>query len=550
MANRKITLNEEQKQQFFSDAAALLAPFITMGHSYPEQDLLHTIEQAAQEVQEPIEREYSSRIIPGSADFDFSEYMNAIKEAGGLDALFEEASNRSYNDAINTNIAGLRELGAAMAKAAEYATENAKSISSGLSDITETAKKALTGINAIVNSDWFKTLKEATLSVNTFIQENSEFFAALAKGAAELESLVPYIQMELDGSPKYGGMTIEDVLECIGTDGTAGNIVVEGILEKAKQRQAEYDAAANTVAEIEQAAEELPRIIANPTENINFPLDKPNSVIWNLLASAEKNGQMRLNINTSKKGSKQDALILYSISFDELETGVSITKRLTAFDKLCYIAAGAIWNAGNEITTPTQIYYVMGNSKKPSAEDIRKINDSLTKMGIGRIYVDNEQEIKTAKGYAHFRYDGQLLPFERVNAYINGQLTDSAIHFFREPPLISFARERKQITTFSRKLLESPISKTDANLRLQDYLLEQIGHMKDPKNPRNNVILLETIYKKCEITSTKQKQRAPEKIEKFLAHFKKCEWIKDYKLSADKVEIFFPKTTGETPQKK
>ena len=177
MANKKIMLNEEQKRLFFSDAADLLAPFITMGHQYPEQDLLRMIEQATQEVQEPTEREYSSHIIPGSPDFDFAEYLQAINEAGGLYSLFEEASNRSYNNAINANIAGLRELGAAMAKAAEYMTENAQTAAKGINDIAETAKKALTGINAIVNSEWFKTIKEATISVNNFIQENKDFFA-------------------------------------------------------------------------------------------------------------------------------------------------------------------------------------------------------------------------------------------------------------------------------------------------------------------------------------------------------------------------------------
>ena len=134
-------------------------------------------------------------------------------------------------------------------------------------------------------------------------------------------------------------------------------------------------------------------------------------------------------------------------------------------------------------------------------------------------------------------YDASLLPFERISAYINGQLTESAIHLFREPPLVSFARERNQITTISRQLLESPINKTDANLLLEDYLIERIGRMKNTKSNAPLKMLFKTIYEKCAITTAKQKQRAPEKIRRYLDHYKKCGWIKGYKEDTDGIKI-------------
>ena len=239
-----------------------------------------------------------------------------------------------------------------------------------------------------------------------------------------------------------------------------------------------------------------------------------NSKIWNLLAATDPNGQLSLDIVTSKKGSKQDAIVYYSISFDALETGVKITKQLTPFDKRVYIAAAALFNGGNRIISANQIYRMMGNRGNPNADDLQKINDSLTKMGAARVYLDNEQEVQVNKKYTRFKYDASLLPFERISAYINGQLVESAIHLFREPPLITFARERGQITGLTRQLLESPISKTDANLQLEDYLLERIGHMKSPKSKAPRKMLYSTIYERCGITTKKQKQRAPEKNRK------------------------------------
>lgn len=281
----------------------------------------------------------------------------------------------------------------------------------------------------------------------------------------------------------------------------------------------------------------LPRVMAAQTDRLAYPLDKPNSVIWNLLTGADPTGQLALKFDTGKKGSKQDAIVYYGINFDELETSLKITKQLTPFDKRVYIAAAALWNGGNEILSATQIYKMMGNSGQPKAEQIKKINDSLTKMGAARVYIDSTKEAKTNKGYDAFRYDAALLPFERISAYINNTLTESAIHLFREPPLISFARARKQITTLTRQLLESPISKTDANLMLEDYLLERIGRMKSPNSKAPRKILFSTIYDRCGITSPKQRSRAPEKITRYLEHYKRSGWIEGYKMDADAVTI-------------
>lgn len=295
------------------------------------------------------------------------------------------------------------------------------------------------------------------------------------------------------------------------------------------------------IAKIEKAAEELkelPRIIAQQAENLDYPLDKPNSKIWNLLTTADENGQLSFAIDTAKKGSGKEALIYYSIDFTALESlpELNITKQLTPFDKRVYIIAAALFNAGNEVITATQIYKA-DHDKLPSDKDLKKINDSLTKMGAAHIYIDNKQEISINKKYPKFKYDASLLPFERMSAYINGQLAEAAIHLLREPPLITFARERKQITTIDRQLLLAPVSKTDANLRIEDYLIERISHMKSPHSRAPRKLLYSTIFENCGITEKKQKQRAPEKIRRFLDYYIECELIKGYAETKEGITI-------------
>ena len=280
------------------------------------------------------------------------------------------------------------------------------------------------------------------------------------------------------------------------------------------------------------SVEKDPRIIAKKAEKLLYPLDKPNSKIWNMLAEADTSGQMYF-----RTGKTKDVLVFYSINFDDLDPALKISKKLTPYDKRVYIAAAALFNAGNDVVTATQIFREMGNSAPPAPDQIQKIWDSLTKMRSAVIQLDNQKETETIKKYGVFKYDGQLLPFERISAYINNTLTDAAIHLFREPPLVSFARQRNQVTTITRKLLESPISKTESNLQLEDYLLERIGHMKKPKSTTSRKILFSTIFENCGIESRSQKSRAPEKIKRYLEWYKKNGWILDYEMQTDGIKI-------------
>lgn len=270
-------------------------------------------------------------------------------------------------------------------------------------------------------------------------------------------------------------------------------------------------------------------------DKIEYPLDKPNHYIWNLLES-DTGGQITFDMLPKKPELK--AYITYSINFKDLENGVKITKRLTPFDKRVYIAVSALYNAGNEIITLSQIYYAMGNTGRPGQRDLTRINDAITKMRRAEISLDSSDEADELKNYTAFIYDGDLLPMERVTAIINGKLTDGAIKLFREPPLMAFAKDRKQVTTIDIKLLQSPISKTDANLLIDDYLLERIHKEKRAKKG-SCTIKLDTIYKYANITTAKQKQRAPEKIEKYLKYYKQSGLFKGYKLSKDKIIITF-----------
>ena len=277
-------------------------------------------------------------------------------------------------------------------------------------------------------------------------------------------------------------------------------------------------------------APRLPAIFSRKVTTIEFPLDKLNSNIWKQ-PTGQLEGQIALNFEMGKKG--ENAIVFYSIDFEALERDVQISKRLEPYDKLVYMAVSALFNSGCDIVSLSQVYASMGYEGRPSATDLTKMNNAITKMMKAHIVIDNMRESKAHKSVQYTKYDASLLPCERISGFVNGQLTEGLIHIFREPPVMSFAKERRQITTIKPALLQSPISKTSENIQIEDYLINRISKMKNGTGEKK--ILLTTLYENVGITTTKQKQRAPEKIRKVLDFYKKNDFIKGY--SMDKISL-------------
>lgn len=232
------------------------------------------------------------------------------------------------------------------------------------------------------------------------------------------------------------------------------------------------------------------------------------------------------------------ANIACAINFKELE-GVTITDKLSPFDKEVHRAIYDLYKAGNEYFSIAQLHRAMGNDTRPAAYQIKKLNESLTKMGMARIFIDNDDETKIYKKYKRYRYDGPLLPFERVQggAYINGVFTEAVIHLFREPPLFTFARQRKQVLNIPRVLLSVFSSQTETNLQIRDYLLVKINAIKKKAIPSK--ITWETLFKGCDITTKKQRHDGKEKVTACLEYFKKHDYIKGYTINDEGISITY-----------
>lgn len=292
-------------------------------------------------------------------------------------------------------------------------------------------------------------------------------------------------------------------------------------------------------------------IIAKKTRNLVHAIDKVDENLFAGMFDEKASNQPALfHTVTIDRGKQKGKKIKVTAYIDYEKLPEEIKKELTDYDRRVCEAASAIYNAGNEVTTLTQLYYTMGGTGKPAKKQVEKINQSVTKMMVTLFHLDNKDEIANNINYPKMEYDGPLLPAERVTAIINGKITDAAIHLFREPPLMTFARERKQIYTCSLELLQSPLNISETKLAIEHCLLALLAmgkhdtekEKKKPEQYRKPVkkeMLLETIYKRAKTTDRRTKPRTKEKIITLLTHYKSKGQIKDFTLTNDRVILEF-----------
>lgn len=282
----------------------------------------------------------------------------------------------------------------------------------------------------------------------------------------------------------------------------------------------------------------LPIIITKKIQEISYPLDKVNSSFWGLMPGEQATLKAESD-RDSRKGKEANIYVL--LDFDEMKgTGITISRPLTSYDKRVFIAAANLKEQGHDTVTTAQIYEAMGNKGRPATSQRRKILRSIETMSLCRVTLDNTEEAAIYTKYDKVKRTFYLLPTTIDKGYVNGLVVDDAINIIELPRLFTFAKQRGQFASTSVALLESPMSQTEANLQLEDYLLTRISRMKNAKKhkkPCSPVILLDTLYKNCNINDKHKRSRATEKIERLLQHYQKEGFIKGYKLTAKSIDI-------------
>lgn len=298
-----------------------------------------------------------------------------------------------------------------------------------------------------------------------------------------------------------------------------------------------FDKAGDTtvLADIIAAAQKQEKennITAEKLKQFEYPKDKITQKTWNGLSSLQRNCDGEIVF--ALQGNDAPTRTSYDIAFDiDQKDGIEITKELTPFDKRVFLAVCNLYRENGEMMTLGQIADAMGYGTRINKKIFEKIHSSLTKMGMARVFIKN---LSISEKKITEEYDFHLLAFSRLTARINNKICRTAIRVLEEPQYMKFVKSTKQITTIPPAILKSPLSKTDTNIMIEDYLINQITAMKHNPN-YNKKIKFKTVCEHCNQESKMQQSRTPAKIYKFLDHCAACNWINSYSKKPDGVTV-------------
>lgn len=261
------------------------------------------------------------------------------------------------------------------------------------------------------------------------------------------------------------------------------------------------------------------KVIPKKVECVVYPLDKLNKSIWSGLESNT------YSVKVEKQGSREEVLVTLALRFHG--------EPLNAFDKRVYLAIYALYNAGNEYMSAGMIFRTMGGKGYPRTEKFEKIKQSIIKMAMVHISIDNAEEA-SKYNYPRFREVGaNLLACEyESETEIKTRKTEYCLHLLSKPLLMRYAEEHKQLTTYTPEQFQCPLSMTEPNCAIDDYFRYRIARTSG----KTLKVLHTSLYKYCHF-DRKMAYKARERFPDFLNFYVKVGLIQSYSLETDAISI-------------
>jgi len=277
-----------------------------------------------------------------------------------------------------------------------------------------------------------------------------------------------------------------------------------------------------------------------PTE-LQQNLTKASTTLFNSKNSLEDLKQIAIDVTPNKKG----LTTTYSVNVDLTAPELKGTENVTEYDKSIHnmsVSIGKVNEHGfftSKQVATALLYGDNPNNSNPSKQQIGAVTKSIEKQALIRLTIDWTEHIKlNNKGEipegASFKVTDYMLPVRKYTATIGGQKVEGYQFIDREnyTPLHQYATSVGQIGQHPVKMLNIPINLDQQKIVIRDFLLEEIAHIKNPKNNWNNTIsvdrLLEVAGEDVTTISRKKKSSLLQAVEEMLTYWKKEGYIRNY----------------------
>lgn len=290
-------------------------------------------------------------------------------------------------------------------------------------------------------------------------------------------------------------------LEDLTTWAAANQATDKGDKELASEiLMARYRLPSNPIeADAKRDAVELPRMDTIKPRSHVQPISKLSQKITEVGLTGDK-----FNLIVS---GKNEAKAFTCISLVYAGDEMTLSRSITAYDRIVHNAVATLWNAGNRTITVAQVYRAMTGSKakKITEAQLARVEESLDKQRLTLVSLDFSEELRGRTG----EYDGEQITADKAKAetyMLNATKTfvdttngrRAVGYIINEAPVLYWhAKITKQIITYPQRLLEETskkIGNKETDLLIRDYLLQRIKPMgrKGSKVPKQ--IKFKTVY--------------------------------------------------------
>lgn len=232
-------------------------------------------------------------------------------------------------------------------------------------------------------------------------------------------------------------------------------------------------------------------------------------------------------------------------------------QRFSLFDRSVFDAVCSLFYSGTIYFTASTVFKTMtgkGSDAKVTESQKKAVSESIEKCRYCNITVDFSQEstyypeLKHINGgpAASASFSENLLNLRRMTMVINGKSVEGW-KILSKPMLFAYSLSKKQIMSFSSRLLNSPVSKKEDIIVIQDYLLRRIQQMRRRRQSTkrsDRTILMETIYKVANISKNfslkvrqNKKRRLRDSISEILKYWTEMEFIDGFEFLCNNREF-------------
>lgn len=247
----------------------------------------------------------------------------------------------------------------------------------------------------------------------------------------------------------------------------------------------------------------------------------------------------QIQIDVLPNTGKKDCYVLLDMDFNDIST----TDNVTEYDGMVLNAVYSIIENGYKVFTAKQVAYIVyrggDSSSNISPKQVGAVTKSIEKLRLIDLTVNWEQHA-ALKGLPDnvtgYKETGYLLPVKRHEFYSSGQKV-KGYQLIDAPPLYSYAKSVGYINTAPMQALNVPgLRMDDEKAMMREYMIVQIGHMKNKNNKKfNNNMRLSSIMKSAGIdmdTLPKDKKSVKTKhIEMILQRLRQIGYIKNYEMT-------------------